>query len=124
MNVKREASRGATLCQQRCVWGEPWRRSSGGPEPPLYAASSRPLPVSIVSAVKPSNMRRPPAPSIAILNELEPTLMKLVRFGAKGSEKPGLVVSVGKIRDLSAHVADITGETLAPASLAKLKGID
>jgi 2-keto-4-pentenoate hydratase/2-oxohepta-3-ene-1,7-dioic acid hydratase in catechol pathway len=50
--------------------------------------------------------------------------MKLVRFGAKGSEKPGLVDADGKIRDLSAHVADITGETLAPASLARLKAID
>ncbi len=50
--------------------------------------------------------------------------MKLVRFGAKGSEKPGLVDADGEIRDLSAHVADITGETLAPASVAKLKAID
>jgi len=50
--------------------------------------------------------------------------MKLVRFGAKGSEKPGLVDAEGKIRDLSAHVADITGETLAPASLARLRAID
>jgi 2-keto-4-pentenoate hydratase/2-oxohepta-3-ene-1,7-dioic acid hydratase in catechol pathway len=50
--------------------------------------------------------------------------MKLVRFGAKGSEKPGLVDADGKVRDLSAHVVDITGETLAPASLAKLKAID
>jgi 2-keto-4-pentenoate hydratase/2-oxohepta-3-ene-1,7-dioic acid hydratase in catechol pathway len=50
--------------------------------------------------------------------------MKLVRFGAAGSEKPGLVDSQGAIRDLSAHVKDITGETLSPASLAKLKAID
>ena len=50
--------------------------------------------------------------------------MKLVRFGAPGVEKPGVVDSAGKIRDLSAHVKDITGETLAPASLAKLKAID
>lgn len=50
--------------------------------------------------------------------------MKLVRFGAKGAEKPGLVDAEGKIRDLSAHVADITGETLAPASLDKLGRID
>jgi len=50
--------------------------------------------------------------------------MKIVRFGAKGSEKPGLVDADGKIRDLSAHVADITGETLAPASIAKLRAID
>jgi 2-keto-4-pentenoate hydratase/2-oxohepta-3-ene-1,7-dioic acid hydratase in catechol pathway len=50
--------------------------------------------------------------------------MKLVRFGAKGSEKSGLVDLEGKIRDLSAHTADITGETLAPANLAKLGAID
>ncbi len=50
--------------------------------------------------------------------------MKLVRFGAVGHEKPGLVDADGAIRDLSAHVADITAETLAPASLAKLSKID
>ena len=46
--------------------------------------------------------------------------MKLVRFGAVGQEKPGLVDGDGAIRDLSGHVADITGETLSRASLAKL----
>lgn len=50
--------------------------------------------------------------------------MKLVRFGQKGAEKPGLVDKDGKIRDLSEHVADITGETLAPAMLARLKALD
>ena len=50
--------------------------------------------------------------------------MKLVRFGAAGHEKPGLVDSTGTIRDLSAHIPDITGETLSPASLAKLAKID
>jgi 2,4-didehydro-3-deoxy-L-rhamnonate hydrolase len=50
--------------------------------------------------------------------------MKLVRFGAKGRERPGLVDGNGAIRDLSAHVADITGDTLAPASLAVLSRID
>ena len=50
--------------------------------------------------------------------------MKLVRFGAPGAEKPGLVDAAGKIRDLSAHVADISGDTLAPASLAKLAKLD
>jgi 2,4-didehydro-3-deoxy-L-rhamnonate hydrolase len=50
--------------------------------------------------------------------------MKLVRFGAPGAEKPGLVDSAGTIRDLSAHVADITGETLSPASLDKLRKLD
>jgi len=50
--------------------------------------------------------------------------MKLVRFGAPGAEKPGLVDAQGAIRDLSAHVKDITGETLGPASLDKLKKLD
>ncbi len=50
--------------------------------------------------------------------------MKLVRFGSAGAEKPGLVDSAGKIRDLSAHVADFAGSALDPAALAKLKSID
>ncbi len=50
--------------------------------------------------------------------------MKLVRFGAPGAEKPGLVDAQGSIRDLSAHVKDITGATLDPASLDRLKKLD
>lgn len=50
--------------------------------------------------------------------------MKLVRFGAAGTEKPGLVDAQGVIRDLSAHVKDITGETLSAASLDKLRKLD
>ena len=50
--------------------------------------------------------------------------MKLVRFGAPGAEKPGLVDAQGAVRDLSAHVKDITGDVLGPASLDKLRAID
>ena len=50
--------------------------------------------------------------------------MKLVRYGAMRQEKPGLIDKAGKIRDLSAHVKDITGETLSPAGLAKLAALD
>jgi 2-keto-4-pentenoate hydratase/2-oxohepta-3-ene-1,7-dioic acid hydratase in catechol pathway len=50
--------------------------------------------------------------------------MKLVRFGAPGAEKPGIVDAQGAIRDLSAHVADITGETLGDATLDKLRKLD
>lgn len=50
--------------------------------------------------------------------------MKLVRFGQSGQERPGLVDSHGTIRDLSAHVKDIVGATLDPATLARLKAID
>ena len=50
--------------------------------------------------------------------------MKLLRYGPKGAEKPGLLDSEGKIRDLSGHVADITGAELSPASLKTLAAID
>ena len=50
--------------------------------------------------------------------------MKLVRYGAKGQEKPGLIDKSGQLRDLSAHVRDLNGEACSPASLAKLAGLD
>jgi 2,4-diketo-3-deoxy-L-fuconate hydrolase len=49
--------------------------------------------------------------------------MKLLRYGPRGAEKPGLLTD-GSIRDLSAHVDDITPETIAPAALAKLAALD
>jgi 2,4-diketo-3-deoxy-L-fuconate hydrolase len=49
--------------------------------------------------------------------------MKLLRYGPRGAEKPGLLAD-GSIRDLSGYVSDITAETLAPASLAKLAALD
>jgi 2,4-diketo-3-deoxy-L-fuconate hydrolase len=50
--------------------------------------------------------------------------MKLVRYGAPGAERPGLIDADGQLRDLSAHVADITGSVLTPEGLAKLAAID
>ena len=50
--------------------------------------------------------------------------MKLVRFGAPGREKPGIIDKDGKIRDLSKVVPDIAGETLSPKGLAKIKKAD
>jgi 2,4-diketo-3-deoxy-L-fuconate hydrolase len=50
--------------------------------------------------------------------------MKLVRFGDAGAEKPGIVDAQGAIRDLSAHVKDITGDVLSDAGLDKLRKID
>jgi 5-carboxymethyl-2-hydroxymuconate isomerase len=50
--------------------------------------------------------------------------MKLVRYGAVGQEKPGLLDSAGRIRDLSAQVKDIAGDALSPAGLAKLAALD
>src|SRR6202041_902232 len=50
--------------------------------------------------------------------------MKLVRYGAIGQEKPGLIDKSGQLRDLSDHVKALNGEAYAPASLAKLAGLD
>jgi 2-keto-4-pentenoate hydratase/2-oxohepta-3-ene-1,7-dioic acid hydratase in catechol pathway len=47
--------------------------------------------------------------------------MKLVRYGAAGREKPGIIDADGQIRDLSKIVKDIDGEALSPAGLAKIK---
>ncbi|WP_448188049.1 ureidoglycolate lyase [Azospirillum sp. sgz301742] len=50
--------------------------------------------------------------------------MKLLRYGPKGQELPGLLDGQGRIRDLSATVGDIAGEVLTPGGLARLRGID
>lgn len=50
--------------------------------------------------------------------------MKLVRYGESGKEKPGMIDNAGTLRDLSAHVADITGAMLADAELDKLRALD
>ena len=50
--------------------------------------------------------------------------MKLVRYGNKGAEKPGLVDKSGQLRDLSGHIKDLDGEAYSPASLKKLAEID
>ncbi|KAA1175508.1 fumarylacetoacetate hydrolase family protein [Rhizobium tropici] len=50
--------------------------------------------------------------------------MKLLRVGEVGKEKPALLDSDGKIRDLSAHVADIGGDAISPAGLAKIAALD
>lgn len=50
--------------------------------------------------------------------------MKLVRFGPKGEEKPGLLDADGRVRDLSAHVDDIAGAVLGDEGLAALAALD
>ncbi|AWN36959.1 fumarylacetoacetate hydrolase family protein [Methylobacterium radiodurans] len=50
--------------------------------------------------------------------------MKLIRHGAQGSEKPGLVDRNGGFRDLSAILRDIAGPALARDALDRLRMID
>ncbi|WP_314918968.1 fumarylacetoacetate hydrolase family protein [Pseudomonas helleri] len=50
--------------------------------------------------------------------------MKLLRYGEKGQERPALLDYNGDLRDLSAVVTDIAGDTLSPQSIARLQDID
>jgi 2,4-didehydro-3-deoxy-L-rhamnonate hydrolase len=47
--------------------------------------------------------------------------MKLVRYGKAGKEKPGLIDSEGRIRDLSEHVADFTPDTIGLRMMMRLQ---
>jgi len=49
--------------------------------------------------------------------------MKLLRYGPRGQERPGILDDQGRIRDLSAHVGDIAGPVLLPEGLARLAAI-
>ncbi|STQ93530.1 Ureidoglycolate lyase [Janthinobacterium lividum] len=50
--------------------------------------------------------------------------MKLMRYGAKGAEKPALIDADGVVRDLSGVLSDITGATLGKDGLATLAALD
>jgi len=50
--------------------------------------------------------------------------MKLLRYGPLGQEKPGLLDAQNQVRDLSALVDDIAGDTLLPHHLQRLRELD
>lgn len=50
--------------------------------------------------------------------------MKLLRYGAIGQEKPGILDASGAIRDLSGVISDLAGTALGPESLNRIKGLD
>ncbi|MBW8268256.1 fumarylacetoacetate hydrolase family protein [Caldovatus aquaticus] len=50
--------------------------------------------------------------------------MKLLRYGPKGQEKPGMLDAEGAIRDLSGVIADLRGEALSPEGLRRLAALD
>jgi len=50
--------------------------------------------------------------------------LKLLRYGPKGHERPGLLDNEGVVRDLSGILDDITPAALAPESLARLRKMD
>jgi 2,4-diketo-3-deoxy-L-fuconate hydrolase len=50
--------------------------------------------------------------------------MKLLRFGPVGQEKTGIMDADGQVRDLSAHVTDLSGPAVALEALDKIRTID
>ena len=50
--------------------------------------------------------------------------MKLVRYGNKGSERPGMLDAQGALRDLTSIIHDIDGRALSQGSLDALRGVD
>jgi 2,4-didehydro-3-deoxy-L-rhamnonate hydrolase len=50
--------------------------------------------------------------------------VKLLRYGPKGHEKPGLLDAQGRVRDLSGVVPDIAGDVLTPEGLARIAQLD
>ncbi|MDG4490942.1 fumarylacetoacetate hydrolase family protein [Xanthomonas vesicatoria] len=50
--------------------------------------------------------------------------MKLVRVGAEGHERPGVIDSAGHLRDLSGVIDDVAGEHITNAGLEKLRALD
>ncbi len=50
--------------------------------------------------------------------------MKLLRYGAKGQEKPAILDREGQIRDLSGQVKDIAAAALSPDELARIAALD
>ena len=50
--------------------------------------------------------------------------MKLLRYGPRGAEKPGLLARDGSVRCLSSVVRDIDGFALSDPALKMIAGID
>ena len=50
--------------------------------------------------------------------------MKLIRYGAPGQEKPGLIDDTGALRDLSSVIVDIDAQVLGRDGLARIAAID
>jgi hypothetical protein len=50
--------------------------------------------------------------------------MKLLRYGERGAERPGILDRDGRIRALGSHASDIDAAVLSPAGIERLKELD
>jgi 2,4-diketo-3-deoxy-L-fuconate hydrolase len=51
-------------------------------------------------------------------------MLKLLRVGARGSERPALLDANSRVRDLSGVIADVTPEWMASGGIRALRGLD
>jgi len=50
--------------------------------------------------------------------------MKLLRFGLKGQEKPGVIDQQGNIRDLSSAIPDFVGQNISLDAIDRIRALD
>jgi 2,4-diketo-3-deoxy-L-fuconate hydrolase len=50
--------------------------------------------------------------------------VKLLRYGLAGREKPGILAADGTARDLSGVIPDVSGESLMPEAIERLRKVD
>lgn len=50
--------------------------------------------------------------------------MKLLRYGPTGAERPGMLDDQGQVRDLSAHISNVSGAALTRDGLARLAALN
>src|SRR5262245_32365617 len=65
-----------------------------------------------------------PSEATSLQAESVSDAMKLLRYGPRGHEKPGLLDSTGIIRDLSTHIPDLGPAELATGAIERLKTLD
>ena len=56
-------------------------------------------------------------------NQLKENIMKLLRVGIKGKEKPAALDKNGKIRDISSHITDLKSDTVNFETIKKLESV-
>src|SRR5258707_10175682 len=94
-----------------------------GPISPIRRLGHSPIrPLALICALRETALID--AAAIEGRTNLPNLIMKLLRYGPKGQEKPGLLDNDAKIRDLSGAITDIVGPALSEESLATLRALD
>src|SRR5678816_3581525 len=102
-----------------CIRDRPWAMAAVPCRPPSDVVSrERHYHIVLLYFAGASALLQAPAP------HNREALMRLVRYGRLGAEKPGVIGADGKLRALASVIDDITPEVLTPASLKRLQKLD